>query len=41
MSDLLLRSQRVAPSELQSRGFAFSYPDIEAALPALLRRERS
>jgi len=41
MSDLLLRSQRVAPSVLRSRGFEFGYPDIEAALPALLRRERS
>ncbi len=41
MSDLLLRSQRVAPTELQNRGFMFTYPDIEAALPSLVRRERS
>ena len=41
MSDLLLRSQRVAPRVLRSRGFEFDYPNIEAALPALVRRERS
>jgi uncharacterized protein (TIGR01777 family) len=41
MSDLLLRSQRVAPRVLRSRGFEFVYPDIEAALRALVRRERS
>jgi uncharacterized protein (TIGR01777 family) len=41
MSDLLLRSQRVAPRVLLSRGFEFGYPDIEAALGALVRRERS
>jgi uncharacterized protein (TIGR01777 family) len=41
MSDLLLRSQRVAPRVLLNRGFEFGYPDIEAALGALIRRERS
>jgi uncharacterized protein (TIGR01777 family) len=41
MSDLLLRSQRVAPAVLRSHGFEFRFPDIEAALRALVRRERS
>ena len=41
MSDLLLRSQRVAPRVLRSRGFEFNYPNIEAALRELVRRERS
>jgi uncharacterized protein (TIGR01777 family) len=41
MSDLLLRSQRVMPRALRSRGFEFVYPDIETALPALVRRARS
>ena len=41
MSDLLLRSQRVAPGVLRSRGFEFGFPDIEPAVRALVRRERS
>jgi uncharacterized protein (TIGR01777 family) len=41
MSELLLRSQRVAPRRLQQSGFEFRYPDLEAALAELLRRERS
>jgi uncharacterized protein (TIGR01777 family) len=41
MSELLLRSQRVAPRRLQESGFEFRYPDLEAALAELLRRERS
>jgi uncharacterized protein (TIGR01777 family) len=41
MSDLLLRSQRVAPRRLQESGFEFRYPSLEAALTDLLRRERS
>jgi uncharacterized protein (TIGR01777 family) len=41
MSDLLVRSQRVTPRLLQSRGFEFSYPDLEAALPDLVRPGRS
>jgi uncharacterized protein (TIGR01777 family) len=41
MSELLLRSQRVAPRRLQESGFEFRYPDLEAALAELLTRERS
>ena len=41
MSDLLLRSQRVRPDVLRSRGFEFGFPDIETALRALVRPERS
>jgi uncharacterized protein (TIGR01777 family) len=41
MSELLLRSQRVAPRRLQESGFEFRYPTLEAALADLLRRERS
>jgi hypothetical protein len=41
MSDLLLRSQRVAPRRLQECGFEFRYPSLEAALTDLIRRGRS
>lgn len=41
MSDLLVRGQRVAPRLLQSRGFEFRYPALEAALADLLRPARS
>jgi len=41
MSELLLRSQRVAPRLLTARGFEFGYPTLEAALDSILTRERS
>jgi len=41
MSELLLRSQRVAPRLLTARGFEFGYPTLEAALESILKRGRS
>lgn len=38
MSELLLRSQRVAPRNLQSAGFVFEYTALEDALRNLLER---
>jgi uncharacterized protein (TIGR01777 family) len=36
MADMLLNGQRVVPSRLQEMGYAFRYPDAEAALRSLL-----
>ncbi|WP_409420552.1 TIGR01777 family oxidoreductase [Pseudaeromonas sp. ZJS20] len=36
-ASLLLKGQRVLPSRLQAAGFAFDYPSLDQALPALLR----
>lgn len=36
-ADLLLKGQLVLPSRLQAAGFAFDYPSLGLALPALLR----
>ena len=41
MSDLLVRSQRVAPRILLARGFEFQHPTLESALGALVTRVRS
>ena len=41
MSDLLVRSQRVAPRTLLARGFEFHHPTIESALGALVTPARS
>lgn len=38
MADLLLTGQRVMPARAQAQGFAFRYPDLPAALEAILRR---
>jgi uncharacterized protein len=38
MSELLVRSQRVAPRRLEERGFEFGYPSLEAAITDLVRR---
>ena len=35
--ELLIAGQRVIPSKLQQAGFEFSYPDLEAALSAILK----
>ncbi|HEY0939208.1 MAG TPA: TIGR01777 family oxidoreductase [Steroidobacter sp.] len=37
MSQLLLEGQRVVPAKALSQGFAFRYPDLDAALSDLLR----
>ncbi len=37
MSDLLVRSQRVAPRRLETSGFKFTHPGLEGALRDLLR----
>jgi hypothetical protein len=36
MAELLVRSQRVAPSRLEQRGFEFRYPELETALRQIL-----
>jgi uncharacterized protein (TIGR01777 family) len=41
MSELLVRSQRVSPQLLKSRGFEFAFANAEAALTDLLRPARS
>lgn len=37
---LLLSSQRVYPTKLQTLGYRFVYPDLESALAAVLKRSR-
>ncbi len=41
MAELLVKGQRVAPRELQRRGFRFRYALLEDAFADLLRRARS
>jgi NAD dependent epimerase/dehydratase family enzyme len=36
-AEVLLGSQRVIPQKLREHGFAFRYPEIEAALEAAVR----
>ncbi|MGH9148809.1 MAG: DUF1731 domain-containing protein [Acidimicrobiales bacterium] len=39
--DMLLASQRVQPAKALATGYTFRYPNLDAALPAVVGRGRS